>query len=161
MKTKIPNLGLITGHSLANAFSKSRVVEIVALNVGSTTEDLRSYVRTHGRRLRTAATYATVNGYDNDPRELWQIPEVVALCERVIESGLISLFHSNLEDRVPMLWGAWDVYMAATGSIRPVRRSGQTSGICEPSPLVFEAFVNDVLPAATARVDALLAEVSA
>jgi hypothetical protein len=41
--------------------------------------------------------YATVSGYDHDPRELWQVPEVVALFERVIASGMIGLLGDNRE----------------------------------------------------------------
>lgn len=39
--------------------------------------------------------YASVSGYDNDPRELWEVPAVKELFERVIASGMIGLLGDN------------------------------------------------------------------
>ena len=41
-----------------------------------------------GQNLRCVCTVA---GYGDDPRELWEIPEVQDLCKRLIKIGYISL----------------------------------------------------------------------
>lgn len=86
--------------------------------------DLDRFVRDLGPQVisgRIAPALLTINGYNHDPRELWQIPEVRALCQRVEASGLISLLHLNLDDRLEMVLGAWDVYALARGLVRSYR----------------------------------------
>lgn len=36
-----------------------------------------------------------INGYDDDERELYQIPEAIALCQRFVKCGLISILTTS------------------------------------------------------------------
>jgi hypothetical protein len=69
--------------------------------------------------------YASVLGYDDDPRELHEVPEVTALMNRVIESEFFAWLRPNepyetAEQRVPHLLGGWDVWALAHGLFRPL-----------------------------------------
>jgi hypothetical protein len=69
-----------------------------------------------------------ITGFDDDPRELWQIPEAVAFMKRLVDLGFISGLEvsTNSEDLVrpefgvPKLpgFGAIEVWMCAKGLIR-------------------------------------------
>jgi hypothetical protein len=66
----------------------------VYLTTSYTLNELSDLIAEWGPKLRTAAggaAYLSIGGYDNDPRELHQIPEVRALCGRVVDSGFIAL----------------------------------------------------------------------
>lgn len=80
--------------------------------------DLIEIVRTEGFAVirRNRPFFCTITGYENDHRELWEIPEVVSLCQRIISSGLLGLLEVNVgPGRQPMLWGAMDVLACASG----------------------------------------------
>lgn len=58
-----------------------------------------------------------VSGYDDDPRELWEIPEVVDFFHRCIDAGVISLLPFSTmvtPNPVPGL-GALEVWLMAHG----------------------------------------------
>jgi hypothetical protein len=67
----------------------------------------------------------TIAGYDLDPRELWEIPEVQDLCKRLVAIGYISLLDTmpNIDlpgcPAIPVEygrpWGAWEVWTVACG----------------------------------------------
>jgi hypothetical protein len=87
--------------------------------------DFRKIIRNHGRRLQAAqGAYCVIQGYDADPRELWEIPEVMNLFARVIDSGLIGLLVMKKRPRSGAL-GAGDIYAAVNGIPRD---STQSSG---------------------------------
>jgi hypothetical protein len=68
------------------------VQPICRLEVRLATGDLRELVRCHGRAImdgKSVPLLCSIDGFLHDQRELWQIPEVIALSERVIESGLV------------------------------------------------------------------------
>lgn len=93
------------------------VLRLFGFHVELSSADLEDEVRlNHPRVVRDGAPmYCSVSGYDYDPRELWEIPEVVRLCQRIVDSGWLSLLRVNLDDRHPAFWGAWDVYATARG----------------------------------------------
>lgn len=127
-------------------------MHVCDLSAKLTTSDLRDLVLEHGKFVVTnnAPLFATVSGYDKDSRELWEIPEVARLCQRVIESGVVSLLAPNMgDDRMPGLLGAWDVWAIATGKF--------VDGISELTPAVVSEFVA-MLSEANKSADVLIAQ---
>jgi hypothetical protein len=73
--------------------------------------------------------YAIIAGYDNDPRELGDIPEVVALCQRMVEAGLLPFFTESAfldlntskpashPGNLPPGFGAFEVWSLAQGRL--------------------------------------------
>ncbi len=67
----------------------------------------------------------TIAGYGDDPRELYEIPEVQDLCKRLIKIGYISLLDTMPNVDLPNSpaipveygrpWGAWEVWIVACG----------------------------------------------
>ncbi len=65
------------------------------LDASMTNADIEEYMR----QLYQAGnfpTYFTISGFDSDPRNLWEIPEAVALMNRMWECGFVSLLHANV-----------------------------------------------------------------
>jgi len=137
--------------NLAGPFG--RALGLYRLHTALTAADLREEVLRLGPRVIAHETpyYCSVDGYDKDPRELWQVPEVIALCRRIVESGLLSLMELNVTERNPMLWGAWDVYACANELIR----SHALGGVADPSHEHRKAFF-DCLAQSNATCDAVL-----
>jgi hypothetical protein len=133
---------------------KDRFLKLVRLDVRSDEADLRAWMRGHGHDVRKDGVpfYCSVDGFDADPRELWQIPSVIALCERAVATGMISLMALNLDPRNPVLWGAWDVYATANRLITP---SALAAGGCAPTPRELKAF-REVLLVANEATDRVL-----
>ncbi len=61
----------------------------------------------------------TISGYDQDPRELWEIPEVITFFNRLIDIGFLGLLALNAQTVMPGTpgFGAAEVWMVATGKI--------------------------------------------
>lgn len=96
--------------SHSNFFS-SPVTQLVDIHPATTDDDFRAWML---RYRPLGSLYATIGGYDFDARELWQIPEVSVLCQRVIKVGLASLLEPNIGDqRIPQLLGSADVFALA------------------------------------------------
>jgi hypothetical protein len=81
-------------------------LKIIALEASQTNEELQDMAYKLRQALQAEGPEAegffmTISGYDDDSRELWEIPEAIDLCERVIKTGLISLL--NLSSRVKEL----------------------------------------------------------
>lgn len=132
-------------------FKPARLTRLHTVFVGNTLADLHGTVRTLGREIMRSQVpiYLEVGGYDHDSRELGDIPEVQSLCERLIESGLISFMHVNVvPDRNPMLWGAFDVWACAQGRIK--------NGVINVSKEEILAFFTDVLLPANERANAVM-----
>jgi hypothetical protein len=68
-------------------------LHIMALMHDATDEEIVSMMR-QMKSIREHKSKANivmlVNGYDSDPRELWEIPEALALFRRLIDTGFIS-----------------------------------------------------------------------
>ena len=62
--------------------------------------------------------YCNFTSFDNDKRDVWEIPECRALCRRLVNLGFIScLSYLNLK-RGRGAWGAFDVWLCAEGLMR-------------------------------------------
>jgi hypothetical protein len=101
--------------------------QVVRLNWQSTTSDLRDYVPRHGHDvlLLGRPLIGFFPGWD-DPREVHAIPEVQALCERIIVSVLLSLLKLNLNDEHdynPQMIGAAQVWSIAHHCVEKVGAS--------------------------------------
>lgn len=61
----------------------------------------------------------SVNGYDRDSRELWEIPEVKTFFNRLIDIGFLSVMELMAQQAMPGTsgFGAVEVWMVATGRI--------------------------------------------
>jgi hypothetical protein len=84
-------------------------------------------VRSHGVQCVRAA----VKGYEDDPREMWEIPEVRQLCQRLVDLGVIAVLelsdfcpeHPKLQrdhregKATPMGPGALEVWLLAKGRV--------------------------------------------
>jgi len=81
-------------------------LKIIALETHQTDEELQDMTYKLRQALLAEGPepegfFMTISGYDDDPRELWEIPEAVDLCQRVVKTGLIALL--NLSSRVKEL----------------------------------------------------------
>lgn len=109
---------------MAKAKRQQRMAHVLDLLPTLTTAELERIVQNCGDEIVSAKRsplLLTINGYNDDPRELWEIPEVRALCQRVESSGLIGLLHVNIGERLELLIGAWDIYAFARGLVRSKR----------------------------------------
>jgi hypothetical protein len=115
----------------------------------------------HARQAREAGVryvLLVVDGYNADPRELWEIPEVKELCRRLVALGVISWLDvaPRLRDlpgyaTSPVVgFGAWDVWMIARGEFP--RES------CDVDLADLERFLDEDLRYANAVADDHLAE---
>lgn len=60
-----------------------------------------------------------ISGHDDDPRELWEIPEVADLCRRFVTLGFISVLAVQEESDDPkMALTALKVWLLARGELR-------------------------------------------
>lgn len=96
---------------------------IVELGLDATNDDLREQMR-QMKRVREARALPNVicvlRGFDTDPRQLWQIPEVRAFCVRLVDQGFISYLDpaTHLPQCPPWArtgFGALEVWLIARG----------------------------------------------
>jgi hypothetical protein len=69
----------------------------------------------------------TVSGFGSDLRNLWDIPEVRALCRRIMTLGFPSYldFSTTINNPPPIIRGGWglaEVYLCAEGRLSPSLR---------------------------------------
>jgi hypothetical protein len=96
----------------------------VDLGLDATNDDLIEQMRTM-KAAREGTTYrhviATVRGFGDDPRPLFDIPEVRAFARRLVTLGLISYldYSTVLDPRQPaenkVAWGAAEAWICAEG----------------------------------------------
>jgi hypothetical protein len=101
-------------------------LHLVELGVNATDTNLTEQMR-HMENRRKAGFRrigCLIRGYEHDERALWQIPEVVALCKRLVRIGFISGLDVSftLPKPVPLPvpvepFGALDVWVIARGSM--------------------------------------------
>ena len=92
------------------------------LHVESDADDLKDYIRTVGSFVLESDTplIGMMSDFKDDPRELHEIPEAIALAQRVIETGLLSLFKVNYFDEpdyMPLGLGAMQLYAIANNLV--------------------------------------------
>ncbi len=86
----------------------------------------------------------TISGFDDDPRELYEIPEVVAFAERLVKYGFMSCLHvtTTIEDLIPQFkgrklpgLGALELWLFASKQMKPSLELDKST---------FQIFVNDL-----------------
>lgn len=97
---------------------------LLALPTSATDSELLAQMRAMEASRKSGVKYValTIFGFDSDPRELWQIPEVQAFCRRLVDIGLIGLLdlalHTAEDPSVHMYWGGLMVWACAEGLLR-------------------------------------------
>ena len=61
----------------------------------------------------------SIGGYDDDTRELWEIPKVIEFCQRIVESGLISMLVGKTDPS-----GAFGAVMIYAVANRIIKKGG-------------------------------------
>lgn len=103
-------------------------LQVVAVEQEQTDDDLRRVmagidpiVKKNGMGF-----VLTISGWDSDPRDLWEIPEAINLCKRLVDTGFISLLEVSTQsglksdympDDCPGL-GALEIWLMANGRVR-------------------------------------------
>lgn len=102
-------------------------IAIVHLTVGHTNDELLDLMQgTKSAREQRACgkIVAAIAGYDDDPREVWEIPEVRAFCRRLFNIGFASYLDAFGKDWLkdastePSGLGAFEVWMIGEGQMR-------------------------------------------
>ena len=119
---------------------------IATISRNATARDLNDQAKIlkEHRENGVASIYLIFGGYDDDPREVWQIPQVQTICKRLEEIGYTSYldiagFLHPIEAKKTNGFGAMEVFLCADGRItnpmmitRPifseaVRRQGESN----------------------------------
>jgi hypothetical protein len=74
------------------------LVKLVEVNTLMTENDLKGIIRGLYPMVKgtDSGAYLSVSGYDSDPREVYDIPEVVELFKKCVKLGLISLLECTV-----------------------------------------------------------------
>jgi len=108
-------------------------LKVIALEVRQTNEDLQDMAHKLYPTMKNdeEGFFLTISGYDDDPRELWQIPETIDLCQRIVKTGLVALLNtsSQIKDLMPERFqeidgpgpglGAFEVWIFGEGKMQP------------------------------------------
>jgi hypothetical protein len=101
-----------------------KTLAMLTMSVDYDLAELRDMMR-QGVEFRSAPgtwVLMIIAGYDDDPRELWDIPEVQAFCRRLIKMGMLAALDPAIEFQIDGMpkpgWGAVDVWLAAHGLIK-------------------------------------------
>ncbi len=139
--------------------ANDKTLRIYQLDVSTTIEELEASVRKFGADVLATGEpyYALVSGYDDDPRELSQIPEVADLCQRVIDSGFIGLLGDNAEIDVDKENPFIDMHMCFQLAKGGLISNPAGGGLAFLTPEMAKEFLR-VMDAANTKVDQLLAE---
>jgi hypothetical protein len=127
---------------------------------GMTDEELatmtRGAVRARAEDSRTIVAMG-VGGFDDDPRELYDIPEARAFLRRLVDFGVIAALIGSTQcpelgapspqqaPRLASVLGGFEVWLYATGRIP---RGGQLLTTPAEAQATFKTFTEEVLPAA-------------
>jgi len=98
-----------------------------------------------------------IDGYDDDPRELYEIPECVSFFQRLVDIGFISLLEVSTRiealkkiSEMPGL-GSLEVWLIATGQMK--------KGNTELSGDTMKKFINEILLPSNDKVEEIIAEI--
>lgn len=132
---------------------KGKTLCVAPIHSSFSNDDIDDLTRQLGQRRRqneSDVIVCNISGFDNDPRELGEIPEARALCRRLVSRGFISWL--EVSTTVPLLrrpdldtpamsaaLGALEVWLIAEG-------------------LVGKAGTHQIAPADLLRFQAVLAE---
>lgn len=97
--------------------TKDTLVLLVAID--ETNEEIADYMR----RMKAARengvkhVFLTIGGFNDDPRELYQIPEVRAFCRRLVNLGFTSYldFTTTIGGETGYGWAMAEVWLCANG----------------------------------------------
>ncbi len=95
------------------------VFDTVVLETSMSDDDILQYARQIYFSGKCPTTF-TISGYDDDERELWQIPEAVAFMKRMWEVGFGTILKLNLptaKDHVRGNFGALQLWAAIRGYV--------------------------------------------
>jgi hypothetical protein len=130
------------------------ITHLIELGIDATNAELLEQSRLAKTMREAGASHVVccVRGFDEDPRELWDIPEVRAFCRRLVAQGFIS--YLDLATRLP---GTPAILRDAMGALE-VWLTAEAKLSLEPmtlGPDVVERF-RTALDAANALMDAAL-----
>jgi hypothetical protein len=101
-------------------------VLFVDLGLDASNDDILDQMRIL-KRAREERCYKAIvcliRGFDDDPRELFDIPEVRAFCRRIVNLGLISyldfttIFDPKMPEEAKKAWGAAEVWLCGEGRL--------------------------------------------
>jgi hypothetical protein len=101
-------------------------LKVVAVTTDLTDDELLEMMRSLEQQVRCTSMgfVLTVSGYDDDSRELWEIPECIQLFKKLMDMGFISVLEvsthlegiSRIED-CPGL-GAFEIWSIAGGRMK-------------------------------------------
>ncbi len=112
---------------------KDILTKVAMLDASMSNVDIEAYMRD----LYKAGCYPvffTISGHDDDPRDLWEIPEALDLMKRMWEVGFVSLLRPN----VPGEEGHFNGYFGA------FQLWAVTHGITKSRPMTDEDIQNFV-----------------
>ena len=134
-------------------------LQVYELDASATVEELEEAVRQLGPSVLESGNpfYVSVRGFDQDPRELWEIPEVSELCKRMIESGFFGLMGDNEELGTQGFMDARMCHALARGTMQSDTAG---HGVVHRSSEIARDML-ETFEAANKKVDALLAETPA
>jgi hypothetical protein len=102
-------------------------VLFVDLGLDASNDDILDQMRIL-KRAREERCYKAivclVRGFDDDPRELFDIPEVRAFCRRIVNLGFISyldfttFFDPEMPEEAKKAWGAAEVWLCSEGRLK-------------------------------------------
>ena len=102
-------------------------LKLVAVETGQTEKDLSEMAIKLTAFVNDEGFYLTISGYDDDSRELWEIPEAIELCKRIISSGLIVVLKGSSQVKelgardfggLPAPLGAFEVWAFSEGRMK-------------------------------------------
>jgi len=141
-------------------------IMMVELGISATNEQLIDQMRIM-KRAREDGTYkhivATIRDFGDDPRELFDIPEVRAFSRRVVNLGFISYLEmstavgTDLPTEAKLGWGAYEFWLCAENRLRRVGTPHK--GILCLKNFTLHRFLKEcstILHEANSRADALL-----
>jgi hypothetical protein len=100
---------------------------IVDLGIDATNEDILDQMRIMKRgreEHRYDNVVCSIRGFDKDPHELFEIPEIRAFCRRIVNLGFISyldfttIFHEGVPELAKKRWGAAEVWLCSEGRLK-------------------------------------------
>jgi hypothetical protein len=110
-------------------------VLFVELNIDATNDAITEQMRIM-KRARDDGIYENVvcciRGFNDDPRELYENPEVQAFCCRMVSAGFISyldfttIFDPNAPQMTRAFWGASEVWLCSEGRLKVLNQLDET-----------------------------------
>jgi len=133
---------------------------VYAITLDATNKEIQEFMEDAKRKreqIKGVRITLTIGEFDDDKRELWEIPEVRGLCRRIVNLGLISYLDRSTmlpttpePELVSATWGAFEVWLCASGKMKE-----QLNLTFKESLAVLAEFRGE-LDIANAKCDALL-----